>query len=52
MLGLQNEREWAAFCDKVLLQPELATDPRFASNSKRSAARDELRAIIVEPSQR
>ena len=24
MLGLQNEREWAAFCDKVLLQPALA----------------------------
>ena len=44
MLGLQNEREWGAFCEKVLLQPELATDERFASNSKRSAARDELRA--------
>ncbi|MEY4399820.1 MAG: hypothetical protein RLZZ539_1149 [Pseudomonadota bacterium] len=26
MLGLQNEREWALFCEKVLLQPELATD--------------------------
>jgi itaconate CoA-transferase len=48
MLGLQNEREWAVFCDKVLLQPALATDPRFAGNAKRSAARDALRAIIVE----
>ncbi|MDX5410879.1 MAG: CoA transferase [Thauera sp.] len=48
MLGLQNEREWAAFCDKVLLQPALAKDERFASNSKRSAARDELRRIILE----
>ena len=26
MLGLQNEREWVAFCDKVLLQPALAKD--------------------------
>ena len=26
MLGLQNEREWALFCSKVLLAPELATD--------------------------
>jgi crotonobetainyl-CoA:carnitine CoA-transferase CaiB-like acyl-CoA transferase len=48
MLGLQNEREWVAFCEKVLLQPALATDARFTSNSKRVAARDELRAIIVE----
>ncbi|MFN3987320.1 MAG: CaiB/BaiF CoA transferase family protein [Rhodocyclaceae bacterium] len=48
MLGLQNEREWAAFCDKVLLQPTLAKDERFTSNSKRSAARDELRRIILE----
>ncbi len=48
MLGLQNEREWVNFCDKVLLQPALATDPRFTGNAKRSAERDALRAIIVE----
>jgi itaconate CoA-transferase len=48
MLGLQNEREWVAFCSKVLLQPELATDARFNSNSARTAARAELRGIIVE----
>ena len=48
MLGLQNEREWGAFCDKVLLQPALAKDARFASNSKRSAERVALRALIVE----
>src|SRR5437764_15168261 len=27
MLGLQNEREWVSFCDKVLRQPAIATDP-------------------------
>lgn len=48
MLGLQNEREWVAFCDKVLLRSELAQEARFASNSRRSAARDELRQIIVD----
>jgi crotonobetainyl-CoA:carnitine CoA-transferase CaiB-like acyl-CoA transferase len=47
MLGLQNEREWVAFCEKVLQQPGLAREERFASNSRRSGARDELRAIIV-----
>jgi len=48
MLGLQNEREWGAFCEKVLLQPGLAREERFATNSRRSAAREELRAVIVE----
>jgi itaconate CoA-transferase len=48
MLGLQNEREWVAFCERVLGRPELATDSRFASNSRRVEARDELRAIIVD----
>ncbi|MBL8353074.1 MAG: CoA transferase [Burkholderiaceae bacterium] len=48
MLGLQNEREWVNFCDKVLQQPALATDARFAGNAKRVAARAELRELIVE----
>ena len=48
MLGLQNEREWAAFCRGVLLQPELATDERFSANSKRTANREALRQIIVK----
>jgi len=47
MLGLQNEREWQVFCNKVLQQPALATDPRFASNLRRTEARDSLRALIV-----
>ncbi|QID17932.1 CoA transferase [Nitrogeniibacter mangrovi] len=48
MFGLQNEREWAGFCAKVLLQPELAHEERFSSNSRRSAARVELRQIIID----
>ncbi|MEO7399680.1 MAG: CaiB/BaiF CoA-transferase family protein [Polaromonas sp.] len=48
MLGLQNQREWKIFCEKLLLQPELATDERFSGNAKRSAARAELSALIVE----
>lgn len=46
MLGLQNEREWAVFCDQVLQQPALARDARFDANAKRSAARAEVRALI------
>ncbi len=48
MLGVQNEREWKLFCDKVLLQPALAGDERFATNSRRVAAREALHALIVQ----
>ncbi|TAN30893.1 MAG: CoA transferase [Castellaniella sp.] len=48
MLGLQNEREWRAFCEQVLRHPELTDDPRFSSNSRRAAASEELRRIILE----
>jgi itaconate CoA-transferase len=47
MLGLQNEREWAVFCEKVLHEPELAGDARFSTNTKRSNARAELRRLVV-----
>ena len=46
MLGLQNEREWNAFCKLVLLQPELAIDERFSSNARRTVNRDALCALI------
>jgi itaconate CoA-transferase len=46
MFGIQNEREWAGFCDKVLGQPQLAKDPRYDNNTKRTAARAEVVALI------
>lgn len=48
MLGLQNEREWKAFCDTVLQQPEVATDARFDSNAQRNAHREALQALILQ----
>jgi itaconate CoA-transferase len=48
MLGLQNEREWEVFCDKVLELPELAADSRFSTNSRRSDAREELQTIVTQ----
>jgi len=47
MLGLQNEREWVAFCSDVLLQPDLASDPRFAANARRHENRAALQGIIL-----
>jgi len=46
VLGLQNEREWASFCEKALRDPALANDPRYDSVAKRSAARDALKALV------
>jgi itaconate CoA-transferase len=45
-IGVQNEREWASLCEKVLHTPELATDPRFDRNSSRVARDAELTGII------
>ena len=46
MLGIQNEREWHAFCDLVLHQPELINDPKYKNNSLRVAHREEMDELI------
>lgn len=46
MLGLQNEREWKAFCELVLQDPALASDARFNNNALRSDNRLALKALI------
>jgi len=47
LFSIQNEREWAMFCREVLGWPDLATDPRFSSNSDRVKNREVLDAAIV-----
>jgi itaconate CoA-transferase len=46
VLGLQNEREWKLFCETVMQDAALATDPRFDSNARRHENRADLKAII------
>jgi itaconate CoA-transferase len=48
MMGLQNEPEWAAFCDKVLERPALKADPRFQSPALRATNRAALQPVIDE----
>ena len=48
ILGVQNEREWIAFCEKVLGNKQLAGDSRFEANPRRNANRAELQTIIHE----
>jgi len=47
MLGLQNEREWKVFCEVVLGDAALASDPRFCTNALRSENRAQLKQLIV-----
>lgn len=44
--GIQSDREWQIFCDRVLAQSELASDPRFATNPQRFAHAEALVAVI------
>lgn len=48
LFGLQNEREWSAFCDRVLMKPDLMSREDFASNKNRAANREALRQIITD----
>lgn len=48
IFGLQNEREWATFCTKVLRQPDMQNDSRFNSMAARRDHRDELTAMIED----
>jgi len=48
LIAIQNEPEWARFCTTVLGRPEVAEDPRFASNTQRVANRADVNALISE----
>ena len=48
LLGVQNDRGWLAFTRDVLEKPELAHDPRYATNVARVAHRDEVDALIAD----
>jgi itaconate CoA-transferase len=46
IIAVQNAREWAHLCSDLLGQPDLANDPRFATNELRVRNRDALDAIL------
>jgi itaconate CoA-transferase len=47
-IGLQNDREWAVLCERVLHAPDLITDKRFRANPDRLAHDAELTGIIEQ----
>ncbi|MFV5374299.1 MULTISPECIES: CaiB/BaiF CoA transferase family protein [Acinetobacter] len=48
MLGIQNEREWQAFCEIVLEYAEIAVQAEFINNTLRVKNRESLRNIIID----
>jgi itaconate CoA-transferase len=48
MLGTTNDGEWRRLCIQVIERPDLGEDPRFATNTHRTAARDEIDQAIAE----
>jgi itaconate CoA-transferase len=48
LFSVQNEREWAAFCDKVITSVNLRADPRFHDNCARVDNREALDALVDE----
>jgi itaconate CoA-transferase len=46
IFGIQNNREWSAFCTLVLERPVLAADPRFEGNHLRVQHREAMNAEI------
>jgi crotonobetainyl-CoA:carnitine CoA-transferase CaiB-like acyl-CoA transferase len=46
LLSIQNDREWAVLCDRILGDASLATDKRYATNVMRVAHRSEIEDLI------
>ncbi|MBX9398617.1 CoA transferase [Streptomyces sp. TRM72054] len=47
LLSVQNDREWRRLAEQVMGQPELGTDPAFATNAARVANRDRTDAEVA-----
>lgn len=47
LISVQSDREWGKLCRDFLHKPELATDPRFATNVARVANRAETDAAVA-----
>ena len=48
LIAIQNDREWRVLADRILGQPALGADPRFATNPKRVEHRDETDAVVAK----
>ncbi|WP_406836630.1 CaiB/BaiF CoA transferase family protein [Streptomyces sp. AHU1] len=47
LLSVQNDREWRRLAQQVLERPEMADDPRFATNAARVADREHVDTVVA-----
>jgi formyl-CoA transferase len=47
LISIQSDREWVKLCEVFLGQPELGSDPRFATNVARVNNRPETDALVA-----
>lgn len=47
LISIQSDREWRVLCEDVIDAPELAADPRFATNNDRVAHRVETDRAVA-----
>lgn len=47
LIAIQSDREWKVLCSKVLGEPDLGTDPRFATNPARIVNRGETDGLVA-----
>lgn len=47
LIGVQNDRGWRTLVTDVLGMPDLADDPRYATNLERVRRRDEVDALVA-----
>jgi itaconate CoA-transferase len=47
LIGVQSDRGWVTLAGDVLGRPELAIDPRYATNEARAAHREEVDALVA-----
>ena len=48
LIAVQSDREWRTLCETVLDRPDLARDPRFATNKARVQNRSETDHAVAE----
>lgn len=48
VISIQSDREWRTLCSEVLERPDMATDPRFATNLDRVGIREETDGAVAD----
>lgn len=48
VISVQNDHEWASFCENVLNRADLVTDPHYIDNAARMSRREEVDGLVQD----